>query len=151
MFWLNKDAAVKRAVFIRSSCEIREVFKHSAPQELLKALKVYSSSFYGSSLWDLSGDKANQVYNAWIYTVKLVWGCPPWTILCRFFTFFNSLRNNASSEVRVLVRFLARDVQSVTRVIYFTFRNVQKSTLGALVTLGWKMHWLPQNWLRFQS
>ena len=130
---MEQDAAVKRAIFVRSSCEIREVFKNAAPEELLKALKVYSSSFYGSSLWDLDGIKAKQIYSSWNLTVKLVWGCPPWTrtyfvqqilscgftsakvdIFSRFVTFFHSLRESASYEVQFLIRFLARDIQSVT-------------------------------------
>ena len=76
---MEQDAAVKRATFIRSSVEIREVFKFAAPAEVLKSLKIYSNSFYGSCLWDLGGEKAKQVFTAWDYTVKLVWGCPAWT------------------------------------------------------------------------
>ena len=90
-----------------------------------------TSYIYG--LWDLGGDKAKQVYTAWSTTVKLVWGCPQWTrtffvqqllscghtsaradILTRFVKFFHSLRNSASQEVKILSRYLARDVQSVT-------------------------------------
>ena len=130
---MEQDAAVKRAKFIQSSVEIREIFKFAAPTEVLKALKIHSSSFYGSCLWDLGGDKAKQVYTAWSTTVKLVWGCPQWTrtffvqqllscghtsaradILTRFVKFFHSLRNSASQEVKILSRYLARDVQSVT-------------------------------------
>ena len=130
---MEQDAAVKRAKFITSSNEIREMFKFAAPAEILKALKVYSNSFYGSSLWDLGGQKANQVFNTWNTSVKLVWGCPQWTrtyfvqqilscgmtsakvdILTRYLGFFSSLRNSASYEVQVLARYLARDVQSVT-------------------------------------
>ena len=58
---MEQDAAVKRAKFIQSSVEIREVFKFAAPTEVLKALKIHSSSFYGSCLWDLGGEKAKQV------------------------------------------------------------------------------------------
>ena len=130
---MEHDAAVKRATFIRSSVEIREVFKFAAPEEVLKALKVYSNSFYGSCLWDLGGEKAKQIFSAWDYSVKLVWGCPAWTrtyllqqilscghtsakvdILTRYVKFFMSLRKSASKEVQVLSRYLGRDVQSVT-------------------------------------
>ena len=76
---MDHDAEIKRARFIQSSAEIREVFKVAAPQEIVKSLKIYSSSFYGCNLWDLSGDKAKQVFTAWNTTVKLVWGCPPQT------------------------------------------------------------------------
>ena len=130
---MEHDAAIKRATFIRSSVEIRETFKFAAPAEVLRALKVHSNSFYGSCLWNLDGEKAKQVFNAWNYTVKLVWGCPVWTrtyflqqilscgytsarvdMLTRYVNFFTSLRKSASYEVQVMSRYVARDVQSVT-------------------------------------
>ena len=130
---MDQDAVIKRAKFIQSSVEIREVFKFAAPQEIVKSLKIYSSSFYGSCLWDLSGDKAKQVFSAWNTSIKLAWGCPQQTrsyfvqqLLCcgfvsaktdivtRFVKFFHGLRVSASHEVQVLCRYLARDRQSVT-------------------------------------
>ena len=124
---------MKRARFIQSSVETRELFKWAAPAEVIKATKIYCASFYGSNLWDLGGDKAKQVYSAWNTTVKLAWGCPQWTrtymvqqllccghtsarvdILCRYVNFFRSLRKSASHEVQVMSRLLARDIQSVT-------------------------------------
>ena len=109
------------------------IFKFAAPAEVIKALKVYCNSFYGSCLWDLAGEKAGQVYSAWNSSVKLAWGCPQQTrtyfvqqllncgytsarvdLLARFSKFFNGLRNSACHEVQVLSRFVARDVMSVT-------------------------------------
>jgi hypothetical protein len=130
---MQQDAAIKRAQFISSSVQIREVFKFAAPSEVLKSMRIYSNSFYGSSLWNLAGEKAKQVYSAWNHTVRLIWGCPLWTrtyfvqqllccgqtsakvdILSRYVKFFHSLRHSASHEVQVLCRYLARDMQSVT-------------------------------------
>ena len=45
---MEHDAAVKRAKFITTSTEIRELFKFAAPSEILKALKIYCNSYYGS-------------------------------------------------------------------------------------------------------
>ena len=130
---MEQDAAIKRAKFIASSSEVREVFKFAAPLELIRALKIYSSSFYGSSLWDLGGEKAHQVYSAWDSAVKLVWGCPIWTrtyilhnllncgqssarvdIIGRYESFYKGLRDSASHEVRVVSRYVARDVRTTT-------------------------------------
>ena len=130
---MEQDAVIKRAKFIQSSVEIRETFKFAAPEEIIRCLKVYSNSFYGSSLWNLGGDKAKQVFNAWSTTIKLVWSYPQQTrsyflqqllccghysartdILTRFVKFFHGLRASASHEVQVLSRFLARDLRSVT-------------------------------------
>ena len=130
---MEQDVVMKRARFIQSSVETRELFKWAAPAEVIKATKIYCASFYGSNLWDLGGDKAKQVYSAWNTTVKLAWGCPQWTrtymvqqllccghtsarvdILCRYVNFFRSLRKSACHEVQVMSRLLARDIQSVT-------------------------------------
>jgi hypothetical protein len=61
---MEQDAKVKRATFISRSVEIRETFKFASPVEVLHAMKVYCSSFYGCMLWDLAGEGATQVFNS---------------------------------------------------------------------------------------
>ena len=130
---MEQDATIKRAQFVSSSVQIREAFKFAAPAEVIKAMKIYSNSFYGSSLWNLTGQKAGQVYSAWNQSIKLIWGCPIWTrtyfvhhllccghtsakvdILSRYGNFFQGLRSSASKEVQVLSRYLVKDIRSVT-------------------------------------
>ena len=109
------------------------MFGWAAPAEVIKALKIHCTAFYGSNLWDLGGAKAAQVFTSWNTAVKMAWGCPQWTrtflmqqvlcigqdsarvdIMCRFAKFFHSLRSSTSKEVQVLSRLLARDIRSVT-------------------------------------
>merc|ERR1719206_846329 len=116
---MDQDTLIKRAMFIRDSVEVRTMFKFASPPEILKALKIYCSSFYGCMLWDLAGDKATQVYNSWNMAVKLTWNCPRQTktflvqqvlshgmssartdILARYVTFFKGLRTSPSPEIR---------------------------------------------------
>ena len=47
-----------------ASVEIRTMFHWAGPAEILRALKLYLSSFYGARLWDLAGEKARQVFSA---------------------------------------------------------------------------------------
>ena len=131
---MDQDAVVKRAEFIDKSVEVRTMFRWAAPIEVLTALKVYCSDFYGCMLWDLGGDKASQVYSAWNTAVKLTWSCPRWTktflvqqvlasgstsaetdILARYGNFSKGLRTSRSQEVRVLFNLVSRDLQSTTR------------------------------------
>ena len=128
---MDHDAVVKRAQFINSSVEMRSMFDWAAPTDVLKALKLYCSAFYGCMLWNLGGDKASQVYSAWDTAIKLTWSCPRWTrtfllqqvlsggetsartdILGRYGKFFRGLRTSVSQEVRVLCNFVARDMQT---------------------------------------
>ena len=130
---MEYDAATKRAQFIAKSLEIRTLFQWASPVEVMTALKIYSSSFYGAMLWDLAGEKARQVYNAWNVAIKLTWGCPRATrtfllqnvlsnglpsaradILGRYPKFFQGLRSSASYEVRVLANLTARDLRTTT-------------------------------------
>ena len=130
---MKHDALVKRAMFIDKSTEIRETFSFASPVEILSALKVYCSSFYGCMLWDLGGECTGKVFNAWTTAVKLTWGVPRGTrsylvqqvlasdftsakvdILARFGGFFRSLRMSPCYEVAVLANLAGRDLRSTT-------------------------------------
>ena len=130
---MDHDAGVKRAQFIGRSVEVRNMFSWAAPPEILKALRIHCTAFYGSMLWDLGGEKACQVYSAWDTAVKLTWGCPRYTrtfllqqvltcgdtsvktdILSRYGKFMKGLRLSISKEVRVLFNLVARDLQTNT-------------------------------------
>ena len=62
---MEHDAKIKRAIFIRDSVEVRESFHFASPVEVLTALKLYCSSFYGCMLWDIDGEGASQVFYDW--------------------------------------------------------------------------------------
>ena len=130
---MEYDAAMKRAIFINQSVEIRETFHFASPNEILAAFKVYCSSFYGCMLWDLGGERAGQVFNAWTTAIKLAWHVPRGTrtylvqkvlapgmssarvdILARYGGFFRGLRTSPSHEVRVMANLAARDIRSTT-------------------------------------
>ena len=130
---MEHDAKIKRAEFIDKSVEIRETFKFASPVEILRALKIYCSSFYGSMLWDLTGEGACQVFNAWTTAVKLSWDCPRDTrtylvqqvlscdqttakadVLTRYGKFFKGLRASTSKEVATMANVVSRDIQTTT-------------------------------------
>ena len=130
---MEHDAKVKRAEFINKAVEIRETFGFASPIEILRALKVYCSNFYGSMLWDLSGEGASKVFNSWNTAIKLAWNCPRETrtylvqqvlapgldsartdILVRYAKFFQSLRKSVSKEVAMLANLVSRDIRTST-------------------------------------
>ena len=130
---MEYDATVKKAIFIRNSVDVRETFHFASPVEVQSALKVYCSSFYGCMLWDLGGEAASQVYNAWSTAVKLAWHVPRATrtylvqhvlaggmtsarvdILARYANFYRSLRKSPCPEVTVLANIVGRDIRSTT-------------------------------------
>ena len=141
---MEHDAKIKRAEFIDKSVEVRQTFKFASPAEILRALKIYCSSFYGAMLWDLTGEGASQVFNAWNTAVKLSWDCPRDTrtylvqqvlscdettartdLLARYGKFFKSLRSSTSMEVATMANLVSRDIQSTTGK---NLRLVEKSS-----------------------
>ena len=61
---MEYDAHVKRAQFIETSVQIQETFAFAKPVEILKAVHTYAGHWYGSMLWDLFGEKADQIYKS---------------------------------------------------------------------------------------
>ena len=130
---MDYDAKVKRGQYISTSLEIREMFSFASPIEILRAVKVYAGSFYGSNLWELEGMMASQVYSSWSINVKLAWSVPRATrsyiakhllssemtsarvdILSKYVNFFSSLRTSPSPEVSFMANFVGRDLRTVT-------------------------------------
>ena len=130
---MEYDAEIKKSIFINQSVEIRETFYFASPNEVISALKVYCSSFYGCMQWNLGGAKALQVFNAWNTAVRLIWRVPRATrtfllqnvlvpgltsarsdILSRYAGFARGLKTSASQEVCVMFNLVRRDIRSTT-------------------------------------
>ena len=69
---MHQDARIRRAIFIDRSVEIREQFHYADSEEVLKAISVYCCDGYGSMLWALASEPAQQYFRAWNTAVKLV-------------------------------------------------------------------------------
>ena len=130
---MEQDILAKRASFIRESTEIRETFAFASPVEVLRAVKLHAGCHYGSNLWKLQSESAEQYFAAWRTCVKLAWHVPRSThtyfvdhllscsmtsvktdILARFVKFVRGLRASPSKEVSVLCGVVAGDVQTAT-------------------------------------
>ena len=130
---MEHDAKVARARYINQTVEVRQSFAFASPVEVIRALEVYTTSYYGAMTWDLQGEGAKQLYNSWSTAIKLAWSCPRATrtylvqqvlscdstsarveLLSRYCKFFRSLCNSGSREVSTLARLVARDVRSTT-------------------------------------
>ena len=130
---MDRDTRMKRGAFITNSADVRNMFSFAMPGQVLNALNVYSTHFYGSMLWDLYGDMAGQVYRSWNTCVKLVWNLPRSThnyfvdnllagdfpsvrkkILAQYVGFLQRLRKSVSQEVRLLSYIVADDIRSTT-------------------------------------
>ena len=52
----QQDAKEKRARYIERNCELNQEFHFAHPSVKCHLNRVYNSSFYGSSIWDLTAD-----------------------------------------------------------------------------------------------
>ena len=128
------DGQVKRAQYIGKSVEVRESFGFASPPEVLTALNIYCTSYYGCLAgWDLGSAAASAFFSAQTVGVKLAWGVPRAThtyfvqqclapgatsaraeVLARFTGFYNGLRNSPSPEVRTVALLAGRDLRTTT-------------------------------------
>ena len=130
---MEKDIITKRAKFIDESVHVREGFEFASPVEVLKAVKLYVGSHYGSILWDFGSDMASQYFHAWNTCVKLTWQVPRAThtyfleqllscghssvrtdILARYTRYVSGLRTSPSMEVAVMFGVAHGDLRTVT-------------------------------------
>ena len=130
---MEHDTKIARARYIDQTVEVRQSFSFASPVEVVRALEVYTTSYYGSMLWNLKGNGADQFFNSWTTAIKLVWDCPRATrtylvqqvlgcgstsarteIMARYSRFFQGLRSSPSREVATLVNLVARDIRSCT-------------------------------------
>ena len=73
---MSYDCKTKRGQFIGTSTDIRETFSFAHPDQVLNAVNIYVSHFYGAMLWDFTSDICGQFYRSWNTCVKLAWDIP---------------------------------------------------------------------------
>ena len=130
---MEMDANRARAKFIGKTVDVREQFRFAHPNQQLQMIDILCCDGYGSMLWELQSDKAEQFFKSWNTAVKLVWGVPRSTytylvegffaenntslrsqILSRYPGFFRGLLSSPSKEVRMLARMVKDDPRSTT-------------------------------------
>ena len=130
---MDMDCHKARAKFIGKTVETRENFYFAEPHQKLKMIQLLCCDGYGSMLWDLRGESAQQYFRSWNTSVKLIYDVPRSTfsylvegffaqsqtslrnqILSRYPGFFRKLLDSPSKEVRILARIVKDDPRSTT-------------------------------------
>ena len=147
---MEGDARTRRMAFISESLDIRELFSWAHPMQILQAVQVYCSSFYGSMLYDLYGDEAGMIFRCWNTATKLAWQVPRGTftflvhsfltgdfpslresLLTRYVAFLQGLSQTNKKEIRILCCTAISDGRSTSGRNY---RNIAKETRIRLKT-----------------
>ena len=128
---MEHHAKISRMRFITDSTDVREMFGFALPDQVISAIRLYNTSFYGSMLFDLYGEEAQKIYRSWNTAVKLAWRVPRTThsylvenflgsnspslrssILTRFVKFFHGLTKCTGMETRTLAGLSQADGRS---------------------------------------
>jgi hypothetical protein len=99
---VDMDCHQARVKFIAKSVDTREQFFFAKPEQKFKMIQILCCDGYGSMLWNLKANPAEQYFKCWNTCVKLVFGVPRSTFTYLVEGFFvenqTSLRNQMLSR-----------------------------------------------------
>ena len=121
---------MKRGKFIGKINSLLQEFHHVSPQVMMKLVNCYSTSFYGSQLWDIQSSECDRLFKAWNVMVRTVFqldrqthryfiepvsSCthPRVMLASRFVKFHNSARNCSKLSIRLLAKMSENDHRTV--------------------------------------
>ena len=127
---MEKETKGKKARLLHSVMATKEEFYFAHPREILRAIKVYAGSLYGSPTWDFSGDETRKLFNSWRTIVKDIYDVPRGThryivdyllseetslmcdVMVTFTTFVKSLMTSPVMEVTYVASRLMGDMRT---------------------------------------
>ena len=73
---MNSDLDFKRRKFVGKCHSLTQEFGFSSPEVILKIINIYATSFYGSVLWDYTGQSIERMYTTWNRLIRNLWNIP---------------------------------------------------------------------------
>ena len=130
---MELDASRARASFMTRCSDIRDQFYFARPEQRMRAIQLYCCDAYGTMIWDLKSEYAEQYFRSWNVQSRLAWRVPfnthTWLlegyfnqelvtlrnqILGRYTNFVKTLLSSPSKEVIFLSNLIMNDARSVT-------------------------------------
>ena len=123
---MKSDCLAKRGRFIGKVNSLLQEFSFVDSSVMVRVLAIYTTSFYGSNLWNLFSPEVTKLFSSWNVTIRRVFNLP-WTthryyieavsgtthpkiLLCsRFVNFLGSLRTCLKGSVRYLSNLVYND------------------------------------------
>ena len=72
----KSDLLCKRAIFFQNVHQILQQFGAYEPKLIINLLSIYSTAFYGSSLWQLNSEEHFRLNRSWNTAVRMIWNLP---------------------------------------------------------------------------
>ena len=134
---MRVDMSQKRGKFIGKVSSLLQEFSNVDPEVKVKILNIYTTSFYGSNLWDIFSKDCERLYKSWNVAIRQIFdvnrcthryliesvsqSMHPKTMLCsRYVGFYKSLINSSKVSVRILARLSERDQRTILGRTLFT-------------------------------
>ena len=154
-------------MFFDNVHQIQQKFGPYDPKLTLKLVSVYSTSMYGSSLWQLNSEEHQKLCRSWNTAVKIIWDLPYAThtklleeicpvphleslLYSRYIGFADSISNSNKGILRLLFSNCAYNWQSVTgqNLFYlckkFYCKSLTQLTASKKKIRESKIHYLPE-------
>ena len=147
---MKTDVAQKRGKFIGKVISLMQELHFANSETMTKLLNVYTTSFYGSSLWDLQSADCERIYKSWNVTMRNILnldrtthrymiepmsGClhPKVMLMSRLTSFHKSLVGSPKFSVRFLARLAEKDMRTVMgRTLHYLVRQCNVNCLDDL-------------------
>ena len=148
---MRQDISMKRGKFIGKVTSLLQEFGNVDPEIKVKILNIYTTSFYGSNLWDIFSKDCERLYKSWNVAMRLIFevsrcthrylietmsqSLHPKTMLCsRYVGFYKSLIQSSKLSVRILVKLSEGDQRTVLGRTLFTLCRLSNVPTSNLLT-----------------
>ena len=138
---MKTDSDMKRCKFIGKIHSLNQEFGFASPEIKMKLLNIYTTSFYGSSLYRLYSSQCDKIYQAYNICVRNTFSVPrrthkylietisqcihPKVMICtRFVKFVNSLNKCNKSGILLLINMVQNDNSTVCGKNMATIANL---------------------------
>ena len=127
---MKNDIAIKRGKFIGKVNSLLQEFHFASKEVLMKVINTYTTSFYGSPIWDLYSASCDKLFKSWNVTMRNVLSVdrrthrflveelskqehPRVMLASRLVSFYRAQLNSPKFRVRFLVRLAENDKRTV--------------------------------------
>ena len=127
---MKVDMAQKRGKFIGKVSSLLQELYFVDSEILVKIMNIYTTSFYGSNLWDILSQDCEKIYKSWNVAMRMVFDVnrcthrfliepisqsmhPKVMLSSRYVTFHRSLIKSTKFPVKMLARLFETDKRTV--------------------------------------
>ena len=127
---MRVDLSQKRGKFIGKLVSLSQEFHYTDPEVFVKIMNIFTTSFYGSSLWDIFSADCDKLYKSWNVGIRQAFDVdrcthrylidtisnsmhPKIMLASRYVTFFKSLLSSPKPCVRLMARLSETDNRTV--------------------------------------